>query len=296
VLLPAGQVGFTRGTGSTGLQFTGVSGDACIFTEYGAPAALRKAFTSLRVRRGVVAHSPTSSESASPFARECVRLATRPDRGATPRFSLIGKYACVTAKPRLTSGRGRRAARKRPRNRLAKLAIPQCENSHNMGMSDRLGKLATFYHREARKCSQARAYFSASVMQVAALEAALQSMCFVYPVDVKKTKVYQHKRFRKKRSKALEFSLYQLIDIAELAWFPPKRISWGGKRAALGGFAHEIRKLRNFIHSGVWGREQHGATKFTKRVYGVVFEVYDVAISWLIHRVHRSRRSRRSQG
>ena len=156
-----------------------------------------------------------------------------------------------------------------------------------MNMSDRLGKLATFYHREARKCSRAHAYFSASVMQVAALEAALQSMCFVFPADIKKTNVYRRKRFQKKRSKALEFNLYQLIAIAEeLSWFPAKRISWGGKRATLGGFAHEIRKLRNFVHSGAWAREQQDTTKFSKRVYDVVFEVYDVAISWLLHRVH----------
>lgn len=165
-----------------------------------------------------------------------------------------------------------------------------------MEMSDRLSKLATFYHREARKCSRARAYFSASVMQVAALEAALQSMCFVFATDIRKTNIYQRKRFRRKRSKALEFSLHELIAIAEeLSWFPAKRISWGGKRATLGGFAHEIRKLRNFVHSGVWAREQDGTTKFTKRVYDVVFEVYDVAISWLIHRVHQNLKKRMDQ-
>jgi hypothetical protein len=58
------------------------------------------------------------------------------------------------------------------------------------------------------------------------------------------------------------------------------------------GFAHEIRKLRNFVHSGVWAREQQDTTKFTKRVYDVVFEVYDVAVSWLLHRVHTNLRKR----
>jgi hypothetical protein len=36
------------------------------------------------------------------------------------------------------------------------------------GFSDRLGNLATFYHREARKYSRARAYLAASAMQGAA--------------------------------------------------------------------------------------------------------------------------------
>jgi len=41
-------------------------------------------------------------------------------------------------------------------------------------------------------------------MQVAALEAALQAMCFLYPGQVKKTNVYAKKKFRGKRYKALK--------------------------------------------------------------------------------------------
>jgi hypothetical protein len=83
--------------------------------------------------------------------------------------------------------------------------------------SDRLGKLATYYHHEAGKCCKGRAYFAACVMQAAAFEAALQAMCFLYPEQVKKTTVYQKKRFKTKRNKALEFNLYELINIA---YFP----------------------------------------------------------------------------
>jgi hypothetical protein len=85
----------------------------------------------------------------------------------------------------------------------------------------------------------------------------------------------------------LEFSLYELINIAdELPWFPPKKINWG-KRATLAGFAHEIRKLRNFVHPGVWARE-HTPTKFSKKGHGVILEVFDVATSWLMHRIHQN--------
>ncbi len=122
-----------------------------------------------------------------------------------------------------------------------------------MSMSDRLGNLITLYRGEARRCSRARAYLSASVMQATAFAAVLQGMCFLYPERVKKTCVYQRKRFRQKRNKALEFSLYELINIAEqLSWFPPRRTSWAGKRATLAGFSHEIRKVRNFVHPGVF--------------------------------------------
>jgi hypothetical protein len=123
-------------------------------------------------------------------------------------------------------------------------------------------------------------------MQVSALEAALEAMCFLYPNDVKRTTVFQRKRFKGKRYRALEFSLYELIDIAdELSWFPAKKINWG-KRTTLAGFAHEIRKLRNFVHPGVWARERK-PTKFSKASYGVILEVFDVVTSWLVHRVQQ---------
>jgi|SRR5271156_3817716 hypothetical protein len=158
-----------------------------------------------------------------------------------------------------------------------------------MNISDRLSELMASYRREARKCERGKAYLAATVMQVAALEAGLQAMCFIYPEEVKKTSVYAKKRFRGKRNKALEFSLYQLIEIAEeLAWFPPKRITWAGKRATVGGFSHEIRRARNFVHPGVWVRERTNPLKFTKGIFGVVYEVAEVANSCLLHRVEKS--------
>lgn len=161
-----------------------------------------------------------------------------------------------------------------------------------MEISNRLGKLATFYHREAGKCVKGRAYLAACVMQGAALEASLQAMCFLYPEQIRKTKVYQKKRFRTKRNKALELKYFELINIAdELSWFPPKRITWG-KRATLAGFAHELRKLRNYVHPGVWAPEHPDTMKFTKAVYGVALEIFEVANSWLLDRVHDSLRKR----
>jgi hypothetical protein len=41
----------------------------------------------------------------------------------------------------------------------------------DMDISDRLSRLALFYHREASKCERGRAYLAACVMQGAALEA-----------------------------------------------------------------------------------------------------------------------------
>ncbi len=158
-----------------------------------------------------------------------------------------------------------------------------------MIITDRLNELMASYQREARKCVRGKAYLAATVMHVAAFETGLQLMCFLYPGDVKRTAVYTKKRFRGKRYRALEFSLNQLINIAEeLRWFPPKRFTWVGKRATIGGFSHEIRKVRNCVHPGEWARDRSEPLKFSKGVYGVVDEVIDVANSWLLHRLEKS--------
>jgi hypothetical protein len=154
--------------------------------------------------------------------------------------------------------------------------------------SDRLNELMLSYRREARRCLRTKAYLAATAMQVSAFEAGLQAMCFLYPEEVKSSKVYANKHFRSKRNRALEFSLNQLINIAdELGWFPAKRIRWAGKRTTLAGHSHEIRKVRNYVHPGVWASDRANSLKFTKGVYGVADEVIDVAISWLLHRVEK---------
>ncbi len=133
-----------------------------------------------------------------------------------------------------------------------------------------------------------RAYLAACVMQGAALEALLQAMCFLYQEDVKKTTAYKRKTFRSKRNKALELKYYELINIAaELSWFPLKLFTWG-KRTTLAGFVHELRKLRNYVHPGVWAPQHPETLKFTKGVYGVAYEIFEVANSWLLHRVEKS--------
>jgi hypothetical protein len=165
-----------------------------------------------------------------------------------------------------------------------------------MYMSDRLGQLATFYHREAKKCLRGRAYLAACVMQGAALEACLQSMCFIYPETVKRTTVYQKKKkrgFQRKRNRALDFKYVELINIAaELSWFPPEKMVVWSKRTNVAGFVHELRRLRNYVHPGVWAPEHRKPMKFTKGVFNVVYEIFDVASGWLLHRVEKDILSR----
>jgi hypothetical protein len=164
-----------------------------------------------------------------------------------------------------------------------------------MHISDRLIKTARLYHREAGKCLSGRAYLAACVMQGAALEGLLQAMCFIYPEAVKRTTVYQRKKkrgFRKKRNMALDFNYVELTNIAaESSWFPPKNAVVWGRRTNLAGFVHELRNLRNYVHPGVLAPKLK-PLKFTKGVFNVVFEIFDVANSWLLHYVEQSLRKR----
>jgi hypothetical protein len=160
-----------------------------------------------------------------------------------------------------------------------------------MDISGRLTEIATFCNREARRCAKSKSYLAASIMQVSALEAALQAMCFLYPNDVRRTTTFQRKKFKRPRYRALEFTLFELINIADQsAWFPAKKVTWG-KRTTLAGFAHDIRRLRNYVHPGIWARERV-PTKFSKRVFDMIVEVFEVATDWLVYRVHQSLKKR----
>jgi hypothetical protein len=163
------------------------------------------------------------------------------------------------------------------------------QRKHN-STSDRLLRAGTLYHGEAAKCLRGRAYFAASVTVVAALEAALRAMCSIYARDVKKTEEYRKKSkkgFRGKKDRAFEFSLYQLIKIAhELQWFPSKVVRWGGRRKELAGFVHQIRDTRNLVHADHRARRK-APMKFSKETFDDVLEVFEVANSWLRHRVEQ---------
>ena len=57
-----------------------------------------------------------------------------------------------------------------------------------------------------------------------------------------------------------------------------------GKRTNIAGFVHELRDLRNYVHPGVQAPKDK-PVKFTKGVFNVVFEIFEVANGWLLHRV-----------
>jgi hypothetical protein len=157
-----------------------------------------------------------------------------------------------------------------------------------MCVSDRLTKLALYYDKEAHRCLKAKAFFAATVMQVAALEAMLQGMCFLFPDEIRCTNTYQKKRFRRKRYRSLEFTLKELIQIAnETNWLPARKITWAGMRTDLAGFAQEIRELRNHVHPGKWARRRNSAIRFSKGTFETVKEIFDVTHDWLLHHLNK---------
>jgi len=158
--------------------------------------------------------------------------------------------------------------------------------------SDRLAKMSLFYHREAERCADNRAYFAACIFTGAALEALLLSMCYVEDRAVRRTPTYKQKRFRSRRNKFFEFNLYQLISIAgELKWIPAKEIGLNGRKTTLQELLHAARDTRNTIHPAVWAKEG-GPLRMRKSTYEFIFEVFDVTREWLLHHVHASLRRR----
>jgi NurA-like 5'-3' nuclease len=157
-----------------------------------------------------------------------------------------------------------------------------------MEISDRLVKLAVFYDREALRCANARAYFAATVLESAALEAMLYGMCSLFSDDVKRTTIYKNWKFKTRRNRFLEFKFSHLIKIAkELEWFPKKRVRWAGRRGDLADFTHDMRDTRNHIHADKWARHVSHSLNYRKANWETVKEIFEVAHSWLTHNLNK---------
>jgi hypothetical protein len=159
-------------------------------------------------------------------------------------------------------------------------------------MSDRLAKIALFYHQEAERCADARCYFTASVIAGAALEALLLSFCYVEDDRVRATSVYRQKKFKTPRNRFLEFNLYQLINIAtELKWIPSKEFKLGSRKTSHPQLMHRVRQMRNLVHPAAWA-QAGGPQRVYKSEYASAYEVLDLTREWLLQRTLHSLRQR----
>lgn len=157
---------------------------------------------------------------------------------------------------------------------------------------DRLAKISVFYHREAKRCANDRAYFAACIFTGAALEAMLLSMCYVEDRAVRRAPTYKNRKFRSKRNRFFEFKLYQLINIAaELKWIPATEIRLNGRKTTLQRLLHAARQTRNMIHASAWANEG-GPSRMRKSDYESIFEIFDVTRDWLLQHIYASLRRR----
>jgi hypothetical protein len=152
-----------------------------------------------------------------------------------------------------------------------------------MQMLDRLGGLALFCHREARRCFRGRADLSASIMHVMALEAALRAMCYLFAEQIRRTSTFKKKRFRGKRNKPLELTLDELVRIAEeLDWLPKTRFAWCGEHVSIAGIAKDIRKAENLAKPNKAACEEPRSSLYAGGTYEVVCEIFDEVLVWLL--------------
>src|SRR5260370_7351181 len=100
-------------------------------------------------------------------------------------------------------------------------------------------------------------------------------MCYVEGRAVRRTAIYSQKRFRSRRNRFFEFTLYHLIRIAaELKWIPTKEIRLNRRKTTLQELLHAARDTRNLIHSAPWPNEP-GPTTTRKPTSAFISELSD---------------------
>jgi hypothetical protein len=154
---------------------------------------------------------------------------------------------------------------------------------------DRLDVIARRFQKEARKCHKAKAHLPACIMQASAMEASLQAMCYLYPKAVAQTPTYQRKRFRRKRDKALELKLRELISIAfETGWLPKGEVSCGGKSMTIAQICDEVRRIRNLVHPGAQVRYRAESAEVSNRTYIGVYAIFAFVVCWLRNKIYQT--------
>ncbi len=154
-------------------------------------------------------------------------------------------------------------------------------------------RLSNLYRREASRCRNARAYLAGCVMLGGALEAVLVATAMSFWGEAKRARCVP-KKSGKVRPVA-GWDLGQLLGVArELRWLPAgldRGQTWDVRRAKIGDYADALRQVRNLVHPGSYLRTQSPA-RVTKRYLEMYFEVLDVSVGWLQHKVVEDLRNR----
>ena len=153
-----------------------------------------------------------------------------------------------------------------------------------------LMRLCRLYHREARRCKEAKSYVAGCIMIGALLEANLIGMCHLYPDEIPESLLPKKK---KEPKPLLEWTLAELLRIArDCGWLPaglPLGDKWNRRKAKIGDYAIVLKEYRNLVHPGAY-MTVLPKSRITKRRLEFCFEIFEVASDHLQERIHASLR------
>jgi hypothetical protein len=153
-------------------------------------------------------------------------------------------------------------------------------------------RLAGTYYREAHRCKDGKAYLAGCIVIGAALEASLLAFANCYPGEARSSTVAPTKGGTIKP--LAKWSLAELLAVAKEQGWLPSSLSldeeWNGKKAQIGDWAEELRKIRNIIHP-VRHMLDLPRKRITKRYLEGAFEIFEVATDYLLNKIYESLRS-----
>jgi hypothetical protein len=127
----------------------------------------------------------------------------------------------------------------------------------------------------------------------AALEATLVATTMIFWGEAKRAGCAPRKSGKVRP--VAEWDLGQLLGVAkELGWLPvglDRGQHRSARKAKIGDYADALRQARNLSHAGLYLRV-HSPARVTKRYLERFFEVLDVSVGWLHHKVVEDLRNR----
>ncbi len=152
-------------------------------------------------------------------------------------------------------------------------------------------RLAGYYHREAEKCRDSKAFLAGCIMIGAAFEALLLAFVNCYPEEASASEVAPRRRGVVKP--LLDWSLADLLAVAKERNWLPSGLSlddeWNEARAQIGDYGEVIRQIRNLVHPARYVVD-FPRKRITKRYLESAFEILDVANDYLLNKIGDSLR------
>lgn len=162
---------------------------------------------------------------------------------------------------------------------------------------DELLRLARLYHREAKRCRDAKAYIAGCAMAGAALEAVLMMLFHLYGSRIDRSGLAR--TVKGKPKPLLSWRLTELIYAAsQIGWLPsglaPEE-EWDDRKVQIGDYAEALRETRNLIHPARY-LQDHSPSRVTRKYIVRAIEIFEVSTEYLNQIVLDSLRKNEVQG